>query len=106
VRQSTPTLIFDEVDAGVGGRLGPRVGAHLAAVAAHHQVLCVTHLPAIAAAAQRHLRVHKDVAQGRTRTHVVHLAGDARVEEIADMIAGGAAHATARAEAQRLLAEA
>ena len=103
VTHSTPTLIFDEVDSGVGGRLGPQVGRHLAALGGHHQILCVTHLPAIAALAQRHLRVHKDVEEGRTRTHVAALEGEARVEEVADMIAGGAAHETARAEARRLL---
>jgi DNA repair protein RecN (Recombination protein N) len=105
VRQTVPTLIFDEVDAGVGGRLGPRVGAHLAALAKHHQILCVTHLPAIAALAQQHCRVHKDQHRGRTRTHIAELTGDDRVNEIADMIAGGAAHETARAEARRLLAD-
>ena len=103
VHQSTPTLVFDEVDAGVGGRLGPRVGAHLAALSRHHQIFCVTHLPAIAAVADRHLRVVKDVEGGRTRTRVAHLDGRPRVEEIADMIAGGADQATALAEAQRLL---
>jgi DNA repair protein RecN (Recombination protein N) len=105
VRQTVPTLIFDEVDAGVGGRLGPRVGAHLAALARHHQILCVTHLPAIAALAHQHCRVHKEQQRGRTRTHIALLSGDARVNEIADMIAGGSAHETARAEARRLLAD-
>ena len=101
--QSTPTLVFDEVDAGVGGRLGPRVGAHLAALAGHHQIFCVTHLPAIAAGADRHLRVAKEVEGGRTRTQVALLEGTAREGEIADMIAGGADQATALAEARRLL---
>ena len=105
VRQSTPTLVFDEIDAGVGGRLGPRVGRHLGALGRHHQVLCVTHLPAIAAAASAHLRVTKEVAGGRTRTSVAQLEGEERVGEIADMIAGGKGQATARAEAQRLLEE-
>jgi DNA repair protein RecN (Recombination protein N) len=103
VRRTIPTLVFDEVDANVGGRLGPKVGEHLAALARHHQVLCVTHLPAIAARAERHHRVAKQVAKGRTRTTVEELEGEARVAEIADMIAGGAAEATARAEAERLL---
>ncbi|MFT7678096.1 MAG: DNA repair protein RecN (Recombination protein N) [Planctomycetota bacterium] len=103
VRQSTPTLIFDEVDAGVGGRLGPKVGAHLGALGKHHQILCVTHLPAIAAAANHHMRVHKGVESGRTRTQVTPLTGEERVAEVADMISGGQEHATARAEAQRLL---
>ena len=103
VRRSTPTLVFDEIDSGVGGRLGPEVGAHLAMLSDHHQVLCVTHVPPIAARAHRHLRVRKEVSGGRTRTFVDDLFGDARVKEIADMISGGAAHPTARAEARRLL---
>lgn len=101
--QPIPTLVFDEVDSGVGGRLGPKVGEHLRALSSHHQVLCVTHLPAIAALAHHHFKVSKDVAGGRTRTSAAELFEQERVEEIADMIAGGAAHATARAEARRLL---
>jgi DNA repair protein RecN (Recombination protein N) len=97
------TLVFDEIDAGVGGRLGPTVGRHLQALGRQHQVLCVTHLPAIAAAASLHLAVRKSVAGGRTRAEVDELNGDARVEEVADMIAGGADQETARAEARRLL---
>jgi len=105
VRRSTPTLVFDEVDAGVGGRLGPKVARHLEALGDHHQILCVTHLPAIAARAARHVRVRKEVEGGRTRTRIEILTGDSRVAEIADMIAGGAAEPTALAEAQRLLAD-
>jgi DNA repair protein RecN (Recombination protein N) len=97
------TLVFDEIDAGVGGRLGPAIGEHLRRIGKQHQVLCVTHLPAIAAIASRHLRAAKSVHGGRTKTAVIELSGDARVEEIADMIAGGAAHETARAEARRLI---
>jgi DNA repair protein RecN (Recombination protein N) len=97
------TLVFDEIDAGVGGRLGPAVGAHLGRLGGDNQVLCVTHLPAIAALAQKHLRVLKTVQAGRTTTRVEELSGEPRVEEIADMIAGGAAHETARAEARRLI---
>ena len=104
--QSTPTLIFDEVDAGVGGRLGPKVAAHLEALSHHHQVLCVTHLPAIAARANGHLKVSKATKGGRTRTQVQELERTARVREIADMIAGGADSKSARAEARRLLAPA
>lgn len=100
------TLVFDEIDAGVGGRLGPAVAAHLRALAEHHQVLCVTHLPAIAAQAHVHLRASKEVRAGRTRTSVRALAGEERVAEVADMIAGGAAHESARAEARRLLGSA
>lgn len=103
VRRSTPTLIFDEVDAGVGGRLGPKVAKHLEVLGHHHQVLCVTHLPAIAARAMRHLQVKKEVDEGRTRTQITLLIGKPRASEIADMIAGGAAEPTALAEAERLL---
>lgn len=103
VRRSTPTLVFDEVDAGVGGRLGPRVGAHLRQLGEHHQVLCVTHLAAIAAGATQHLRVQKSVRSGRTRTVIERLEGDARVAEVAEMLAGGGQAKTARAEAQRLI---
>ncbi|MBL4771209.1 MAG: DNA repair protein RecN [Planctomycetes bacterium] len=103
VRLSTPTLIFDEVDTGVGGRLGPEVADHLARLAAHHQVLCVTHLPAIAARAAGHLKVEKTTEKGRTHTNVVALFGKGREMEIADMIAGGGDQKTALAEARRLL---
>jgi DNA repair protein RecN (Recombination protein N) len=97
------TLVFDEIDAGVGGRLGPQVGAHLRRLAERQQVLCVTHLPAIAAQARSHLKVSKASSAGRTRTSIAALDGEARVAEVADMIAGGARHASARAEARRLL---
>jgi len=103
LKQAIPTLVFDEIDAGVGGRLGPQVGEHLKTLGRGHQVLCVTHLPGIAALADHHFRVSKSVKKGRTNTEVARLAGDARVDEVADMIAGGAAHETARAEARRLL---
>jgi DNA repair protein RecN (Recombination protein N) len=104
VKQSTPTLIFDEVDAGVGGRLGPQVAAHLQGLGTVHQILCVTHLAPIAARAAHHLRVAKSVEGGRTRTRVQALVGDDRMAEVADMISGGRDQATALAEARRLLA--
>jgi len=97
------TLVFDEIDSGVGGRLGPEVGAALRALGEHHQILCVTHLPAIAALAARYLALTKEVQSGRTRTTLAVLEGEARVAEVADMIAGGADEHTARAEARRLL---
>lgn len=105
-RQTIPTLIFDEIDSGVGGRLAPRVGAHLRELGEHHQILCVTHLPAVAAAAHRHLRVEKRTEGGRTRTWVQELSERDRVSEVADMISGGADADTAQAEARRLLQEA
>ena len=97
------TLVFDEIDSGVGGRLGPEVGQALRTLAGQHQVLTATHLPAIAALAQRHLAIAKEVRAGRTQTTIAVLEGEARVSEVADMIAGGASEETARAEARRLL---
>lgn len=99
-----PTLIFDEIDAGIGGRIGRVVGEKLWRLAARHQVLCVTHLPQVAAWGDTHFHVRKAVADGRTVTEVRQLEGPARVEEVAQML-GGAGDA-ARANARQLLAEA
>jgi DNA repair protein RecN (Recombination protein N) len=96
-----PTLIFDEVDAGIGGQVASVVAQTLAAAAEGRQVLCVTHLAPIAAAAAHHLRVSKSVRGGRTRVAAAPLAGDERVEEIARMLGGPAA--TAREHARTLL---
>ncbi len=103
-KQTIPTLVFDEVDAGVGGRLAPKVGQHLRQLGEHYQILCITHLPAVAALAHTHLEVEKHVEKGRTTTLVRRLVGDDRVAVIADMIAGGKGEETARKEAARLLA--
>ena len=100
------TLVFDEIDSGVGGRLGPEVGGHLRELGQRHQVVCVTHLPPIAAAADVHLHTFKEVRGGRTKTTIAPLEGEERVTEVADMISGGAEQETARAEARRLLATA
>jgi len=102
--ESGRCLVFDEIDAGVGGRLGPEVAGRLRELGEAHQVLCVTHLASIAAGAHRHHRVAKEVRGGRTLTVFAELEGEARVRELADMLAGGADEATARAEAGRLLA--
>jgi len=98
----TATLIFDEVDAGIGGRAGAVVGAKLARLAREHQVLCVTHLPQIAACAQQHLHVDKAVVDGRTVSTVRALTPDERVEELAVMLAGAATEAS-RQSARELL---
>ena len=98
------TLVFDEVDAGIGGRIAEVVGRKLASLAESDQVLCVTHVPQIAARAGRHLRAVKRVASGRTRAAVEELTGEARVEEIARMLAGATVTPTARAHARALLA--
>ncbi len=100
------TMIFDEVDAGIGGRIADMVGQRLCEVARGRQVLCVTHLAQIAARAAIHFRVTKSVRAGRTRTGVEALAGDARVEEIARMLGGETVTETARGHARALLAAA
>jgi DNA repair protein RecN (Recombination protein N) len=83
-----PTMVFDEVDAGIGGRIAGVVGEKLAAVARHRQVLSVTHLAQIAARADRHVRVRKAVRNGRTYASVAVLDEDARVTELAGMLGG------------------
>jgi DNA repair protein RecN (Recombination protein N) len=95
-------MVFDEVDAGVGGRAAAVVADKLAAAARGRQVLCVTHLPAIAARANHHLRVAKAVRAGRTRVTTVTLAGDDRVTEVARML-GGEATSEAVRHARELL---
>lgn len=100
------TMIFDEVDAGIGGRVADMVGQKLAEAARDRQVLCVTHLAPIAARAAGHFRVTKSVRGGRTRTAVEALSGDDRVEELARMLGGEAVTATARDHARALLAAA
>ena len=98
------TLVFDEADAGVGGRVADAVGQRLSDLAATHQVLCITHLPQIAARGARHLRVWKEARQGRTIARVEALVGDDRVEEIARMSGGATITQTTRAHARELLA--
>jgi DNA repair protein RecN (Recombination protein N) len=83
-----PTLIFDEVDSGVGGGVAEAVGQQLRALGKHHQVLCVTHLPQVACQAHQHLQVSKLTGDKTTRTRIRPLHGDERVEEIARMLGG------------------
>ncbi len=98
-----PFLVFDEIDAEIGGRLGLVVGRKLREVAAHHQVLIVTHLPQVAAFADVHLRVSKEVVDGRTRSVVAALGASEREAELAAMSSWDGADATALAEARRLV---
>jgi DNA repair protein RecN (Recombination protein N) len=101
-----PTLIFDEVDAGIGGRTGLMVGDAMRDVAAHHQVFAITHLPQIAARAHHHIVVRKGAKGGVTTSDVALVAGDERVDEIARMLGGDAESATSREHARELLATA
>ncbi|HET7499862.1 MAG TPA: DNA repair protein RecN [Kofleriaceae bacterium] len=99
------TYVFDEVDTGIGGATAQVVGTQIRAVADHRQVLCVTHLPQIAAFADHHFHVEKTELAGRTETHVRKLGTAARKDELARML-GGHATSKARAHAAELLAEA
>jgi DNA repair protein RecN (Recombination protein N) len=97
-----PTLVFDEVDAGIGGEAGLAVGARLARLAAARQVIVVTHLPQIACFADRHLRIRKDRGSATLET----LDGTGRVEELSRMLAGLTGSETALQHAEELLAHA
>ena len=98
-----PTMVFDEVDAGIGGRAASVVGDKLAALGGSRQVLCVTHLAPIAALADQHMRVAKSVRGGRTRATTAVIAGDERAAEIARMLGGDASGAAALDHARALL---
>ncbi len=87
-RDAVPTLIFDEVDAGVGGAVAEVMGRRLKALGAHHQVFCITHLPQVASKADLHFVVEKAVQQKRTVVRVRRLDGKAREDEIARMLGG------------------
>jgi len=101
-----PTLVFDEIDTGVGGRLGATLGRKLAALARHHQVICVTHLPQMASQASHQWVIRKETTRGRTRTTITPLAGADRVAELAAMLRGDSAAEGTRREARAMLAEA
>lgn len=98
----TPTLIFDEVDAGVGGRMAEVVGRKLWRVSRERQVICITHLPQIAAFADVHLRVEKEMQKGRTEARVISLSKQERVEELGRMLGGPERSATALKHAREL----
>lgn len=103
---ATPTLVFDEIDTGIGGRSAEPVGRSLWSLARRHQVLCVTHLPQIAAYADAHFRISKHERGGRTVTEVERLGRDERLAELAAMLGGEGAGPAALAGAQELLARA
>jgi len=98
-----PTLIFDEIDTGVSGSIAQAVGAKLKDVSKANQVLCITHLPQVAAFADRHFVVAKKAAGGRTVTTVAEVAGEARVEEISNMLGGLKVTDTTRKHASELI---
>jgi DNA repair protein RecN (Recombination protein N) len=100
----TPTLVFDEIDVGVGGRSGQVVGEKLWGLTTSHQVIVISHLPQIAAFADRHITMVKDESDGRTETVAVTVTGDVRTDELAMMFDGLPVSAESRANAQALLA--
>ncbi len=97
----TPTLIFDEIDQGIGGRVGAIVGRKLWGLARNHQVLCVTHLPQLAAFGDQHFKVEKQVVRGRTTTAVRAVEGEGRIGELAQML-GAESEASQRSAAELL----
>jgi DNA repair protein RecN (Recombination protein N) len=97
------TLVFDEVDAGIGGRVAEVVGRKLKAMSRHHQVLCVTHLPQIASFADTHMLVRKRVQGNRTVTEANVLSAEERVDEIARMLGGETITETARKHAREMV---
>jgi DNA repair protein RecN (Recombination protein N) len=101
---ATPTLIFDEVDSGIGGGVAEVVGRLLKRLGQDRQVLCVTHLPQVASQANQHFQVSKQTMQGRTASQIDMLDAKARVEEVARMLGGLEITATTRKHARELLA--
>ena len=103
---NVPTLVFDEVDAGIGGKVGLQVGETLRRVAAHHQVFAISHLPQLAASAHHHILVQKGARGGVTTADVRVLAGDERVIEVARMLGGDPDSDVSRLHARELLSAA
>jgi DNA repair protein RecN (Recombination protein N) len=83
-----PTLVFDEIDQGIGGRVGTIVGQKLWELGRRHQVLCITHLPQLAAFGEQHFHVEKRILDNRTVTLIRPLEGDERLTELAQMLGG------------------
>ncbi len=101
-----PTLVFDEIDVGVGGRAGSVVGEKLWAMTANHQVICITHLPQVAAFADNHLTIAKQIEAGRTRSIVQPLESEPRVDELAAMLDGLPVDEASRITARSMLGRA
>lgn len=101
--QASRTLVFDEIDAGIGGRVAKRLGEKLSGLASGNQVFCVTHLPQIAALATQHFHVGKRKKGTRTIIELVNLDQQGRVEELSRMLAGDAITATTRRQALELM---
>ncbi|MGI9336631.1 MAG: DNA repair protein RecN, partial [Gammaproteobacteria bacterium] len=104
-QDGAPTLIFDEVDTGVGGRVADMVGRRLSALTERHQVMCVTHLPQVASHAEQHLQVEKHADDERTRTSIRALDAEHRVHELARMLGGAKITKQTLAHAREMLGQ-
>ena len=91
---SIPTMIFDEIDVGIGGQTAVAVGTKLSGISKDRQVICITHLPQIASRPGRHLHVSKSVEGGKTHVSVRELKGEDRVKEVANLLGGKVSDAT------------
>ena len=97
------TVVFDEVDAGIGGGVAEVVGKKLAQLARYHQVICITHLPQIAQFGNHHFTISKHIRKGRTLTRITPVENDARVHELARMLGGEKITAAAKKHAREML---
>jgi DNA repair protein RecN (Recombination protein N) len=97
------TIVFDEIDAGIGGRAAEAVGKKLKELARANQVLCVTHLPQIATFADHHYVIEKKAWAGRTRTSIRAVVGEERTEEVARMLSGAKLTETSRKHAEQMI---
>ncbi|MDP2106341.1 MAG: DNA repair protein RecN, partial [Desulfobulbaceae bacterium] len=102
-QDSVETVIFDEIDAGIGGKAAEAVARKIKELAQHHQVICITHLPQIAAAGASHFLVEKRLADGRTSTAITELDSSARLPEIARMLDGDSVSPQSLAFASELI---
>ena len=102
---ATPTLVFDEIDAGISGKIAQIVGRKMAGLAKSHQIICITHLPQIASFAHAHYRVQKSTEEKRTRVEVIKLNDEEHIEEIAILLGGQTISDQARENARHLIVE-
>jgi len=101
-----PVLIFDEIDTGIGGPMGQTIGKKLKDLSSHHQIICVTHLPQIAAFAKKNISVTKIISSSKTKINARVLSDEDRIEEIARMLSGEAISDSARKHAHELISNA
>jgi DNA repair protein RecN (Recombination protein N) len=102
-KDAIPTLVFDEVDAGIGGEVSVSVGAHLKQLSAFKQILCITLLASIAVFADTQIKIEKKVTGNKTATSVFEVQGDARIAEIGRMLSGDAVSAQSLEHARSML---